>query len=95
MCIKSEKTFEEIVERIVALFRPQHSSDAREYDNSDKDRDSNGSRNPTGNANSNTSGDGNGDRDGGSDAPTPTAAPQDNPTVRRRRPSAPAGETTS
>ena len=46
MDIKSEKTFEEVVERIVALFRPQHGSDAREYDNSDHEG-SNGSPNPT------------------------------------------------
>ena len=38
MGIKSEKTFEEIVERIVALFRPLHSSDASEFENSVPER---------------------------------------------------------
>ena len=32
MGIKSDKTFEEIVERIVAVFRPHHSSDRRDHD---------------------------------------------------------------
>jgi hypothetical protein len=32
MSIKSDKTFEEIVERIIAVFRPHHSSDARDHD---------------------------------------------------------------
>jgi hypothetical protein len=32
MSIKSDKTFEEIVERIIAVFRPRHSSDGHEDD---------------------------------------------------------------
>ena len=72
MDIKSEKTFEEIVERIVALFRPQQSSDAREFDNSDH-QDSNGTINGDPNV------------DGGTDVPAPSAASQDNPRARRRR----------
>jgi hypothetical protein len=85
MGIKSEKTFEEVVERIVALFRPQHGSDAREFDNSDhSDHEiKDGSPNPTENVSANHNGDG--DSGGRSDAPAPSAASQDNPTARRRR----------
>jgi hypothetical protein len=60
MGIKSEKTFEEIVERIIALFRPQRSSDAREFDNSDHEG-SHESTNPTEKGSANHNGDGNGD----------------------------------
>jgi hypothetical protein len=81
MDIKSEKTFEEIVERIVALFRPQQSSDAREFDNSDH-QDSNGTTNSAANANATINGDPN--VAGGTDVPAPSAASQDNPTARRR-----------
>jgi len=75
MDIKSEKTFEEIVERIVALFRPQHSSDAREFDNSDH-QDSNGTTISAANGKANQNGDGSGD--GGTEMSAPSAASQDN-----------------
>jgi hypothetical protein len=41
MGIKSEKTFEEIVERIIAVFRPQKSAEARDYVESDLNQDTN------------------------------------------------------
>ena len=78
MGIKSEKTFEEIVERIVALFRPLHSSDAREFDNSDHEGN-NGRMHPTGNANANSKGDGDHNLGDASAAPPPSAASQDSP----------------
>ena len=81
MGIKSEKTFEEIVERIVALFRPLNSSDAREFENSDH-QDSNGTAISAANGSANHNGDGNahgGNADGGTDMPAPSAASQDNP----------------
>jgi hypothetical protein len=61
MGIKSEKTFEEIVERIVAVFRPQKTSNARDFVDCDLDPDSNGSSDAT--RSSNTNGDGTRDRD--------------------------------
>lgn len=94
MGIKSEKTFEEVVERIVAVFRPQKSSDARDFDDCDLDRDSNANRTPPGNSDANANLNGDRDGEGGSDAPTRSAASQDNPTARRRKPSPQAEEIT-
>jgi len=58
MGIKSEKTFEEIVERIVAVFRPQKSSDdAHDFIDCDLDQDSSSRKNPTVDANDDGEGD--------------------------------------
>ena len=48
MGIKSEKTFEEIVERIVAVFRPHKCAEARDYVDCDLDRDHEESTHPPG-----------------------------------------------
>jgi ubiquitin C-terminal hydrolase len=59
MGIKSEKTFEEIVERIIAVFSPQKTSDAHDFVDCDLDHD--GSNGTTGSSDSKTIGEG--DRD--------------------------------
>ena len=82
MGIKSEKTFEEIVERIIAVFRPQKSAEARHFVDCDLDHGTIGGSNATVSPTPQID-DVNVD-DNGTDSPAPGAASQDIPAVPSR-----------
>ena len=83
MGIKSEKTYEEIVERIITVFRPQKSAEARHFVDCDLDHGTIGGGNATVSPTPPID-DVNLDGDNGPDNAAPGAASQDIPAAPSR-----------